>query len=73
MKPRVNSLILILGFMAAGMALALEMAFSPPLWLHALIWIPLVTIAAVWSLRVAKAIMIALQFRTGAHEWEQRG
>lgn len=65
--------ILILGFVAAGMALALEMAFSPPLWLHALIWIPLVTIAAVWSLRVAKAIMIALQFRTGAHEWEQRG
>lgn len=60
--------ILILGFVAAGLALIFEMAFSPPLWVHAIIWIPLISFAAIWALRVTKAIMIALQYKTDAQE-----
>ena len=38
--------ILILGFIIAGLALMLETAFEPPLWLHAIIWIPLIVVAS---------------------------
>jgi uncharacterized protein (DUF983 family) len=55
--------ILILGFVIAGLALVVETVFEPPLWLHAIIWIPVVTAASIWSLRVMKAFMIALQFK----------
>ncbi len=34
--------ILILGFVIAGLALVVETAFEPPLWLHAIVWIPVV-------------------------------
>lgn len=60
--------ILILGFVIAGIALVFETAFEPPLWLHAIIWIPVVIVASLWALRVTKAFMIALQFRTKAQE-----
>jgi uncharacterized protein (DUF983 family) len=60
--------ILILGFVIAGLALVVETAFEPPLWLHAIIWIPVVIAASLWALRVTKAFMIALQFRTKAQE-----
>ena len=60
--------ILILGFVIAGLALVVETAFEPPLWLHAIIWIPVVVVASIWSLRVTKAFMIALQYKTKAQE-----
>jgi uncharacterized protein (DUF983 family) len=60
--------IMVLGFVILGLALALQSAFSPPLWLQALIWIPVIVAASIWSLRVTKAVMIAMQFRTGARE-----
>src|SRR5512139_832712 len=56
--------ILILGFVIAGLALLVETAFEPPLWLHAILWIPLIIVLSLWALRVTKAIMIALQFQT---------
>lgn len=60
--------ILILGFVVLGLALAVESAFSPPVWVHVLIWIPAITALSLWSLRVTKAMMIALQYRTDASE-----
>lgn len=63
--------ILILGFVIAGLALLVEMAFSPPLWLHALLWIPLVLASAIWALRVTKAMMIAYQYATDARQGER--
>lgn len=60
--------ILILGFVVVGMAMIVETAFAPPYWVHALLWIPLITGLSLWALRVTKAMMIALQFQTGASE-----
>jgi uncharacterized protein (DUF983 family) len=63
--------ILILGFVVLGLALLLEMTVSPPLWLHAIIWFPVVAVLSVWALRFAKAVFIALQYRTAAREGQR--
>ena len=60
--------ILILGFIILGLALLVETTFQPPLWAHALIWIPVVILACLWTLRFAKALMIALQYKTRAQQ-----
>jgi len=55
--------ILILGFVVAGLALWTEVTFHPPIWLHLVIWLPLILVGAVGLLRPFKAILIALQYR----------
>lgn len=60
--------ILILGFIVTAMAMALQNAIQPPIWVHILIWTPVITILALWALRFTKGVMIALQFQTKARE-----
>lgn len=60
--------ILILGFVILGLALLVDSVLQPPLWLHVIIWIPVIIGLSLWALRVVKAIMIALQFNTAAEE-----
>jgi uncharacterized protein (DUF983 family) len=60
--------ILILGFVVAGLALAVESAFALPIWVHVIIWTPIITGLAIWALKVTKAFMIALQYKTKAEE-----
>lgn len=62
--------ILILGFVVLGMALVLETVFRPPLWLHFVFWLPVVAFLSVRALRFAKALLIAMQYRTSAREGE---
>ncbi len=59
---------LIVGFLIIGMALWFDARFAPPVWLHALIWIPLATIISLVLLKKMKGIMIALQYRHNASE-----
>jgi len=40
-----------------------EIKFSPPVWVHLLLWGPLIVIGAVAMLRPLKAGLIALQYR----------
>ena len=54
--------ILILGFVIVGLALWVEFTFAPPLWVHPLLWFPLIIIASIGLLRIFKATLIALQF-----------
>ncbi len=61
-------LILIVGALVTGLAIAVELAAAPSLWLHLLLW-PLVALAAVLgSLRVAKAALLTLEYRHKARE-----
>ena len=61
-------LILIVGALVTGLAVALELAAEPPFWVHLLIW-PVVTLAAVLGLlRIAKAALVALEYRHSARE-----
>lgn len=60
--------IMILGFLVLGGALIVEFRFSPPLWLHVVLWGPVTMAAAFGLLRVLKGVLIALQFH---HKAEQ--
>jgi uncharacterized protein (DUF983 family) len=56
-------LIFILGAVVVPLALWVETAFAPPLWLHAIVWSLVVLGGALGLLRPLKATLIALQFR----------
>jgi uncharacterized protein (DUF983 family) len=56
------------GFIVAGSALAVEMIYSPPYWVHALLWGPLILLTTLAPLRPIKGLMIALQFHHKAAE-----
>jgi uncharacterized protein (DUF983 family) len=60
--------ILILGFIVTGLALATEVSYNPPLWLHFLLWIPLTLVLSLVLLRWMKGILIALQYKNKAAE-----
>ncbi len=60
--------ILIVGFIVVGLALWLEVNFAPPVWLHLILWAPLVLILSLAALRLAKGVLITLQYRNKAAE-----
>lgn len=60
--------ILIIGFIVVGLALWLEVNYSPALWVHLMLWIPLATALSLILLRMLKGLMIALQYRNKAAE-----
>lgn len=60
--------ILIAGFIISGIALAVELRYEPPFWLHAVIFGPLILIVCLGLLRPMKGLMVALQYRNSARE-----
>ncbi|WP_423605912.1 DUF983 domain-containing protein [Sphingomonas sp. MS122] len=61
-------LTLIVGTIIVVLSIALELAASPPIWLHLLLWIPLTVVLVVFSLRWAKGALLALEYRNAARE-----
>ncbi len=55
-------LILIVGTIVVIGALVLDLAYTPPWWVH-LVWIPVVTGLTVVGLRLAKAVLAYQSFR----------
>jgi uncharacterized protein (DUF983 family) len=45
-----------------------EFDFHPPLWVHAVLWIPLICILTFAFLRLAKSALLVLQFKHKAGE-----
>ena len=60
--------ILIIGFVVCGLALWMEVSYNPPFYVHLLLWIPLIFILALPTLRMLKGLMIALQYSNKARE-----
>lgn len=60
--------ILIVGAIVAGAALVVEVNFQPPYWVHAALWLPLTVILTVVFLRLAKALLLVLQYKHQARE-----
>lgn len=61
-------LILIVGALVTGLAVALELAAEPPFWVHAVLWLPLAAALVIGSLRLAKGLLLALEYRHRARE-----
>ena len=63
----------IAGFVVVGSALAVELAYAPPYWVHALLWTPLILIVTIAPLRPMKGLLIALQYHHKAEEGRLAG
>jgi uncharacterized protein (DUF983 family) len=61
-------IIFILGFLVVPLALWVEAAYEPPMWLHMTLWPIAILGIALGLLRPMKALMIALQFRHRASD-----
>lgn len=57
-----------IGAMVTVLAVAVELAYEPPCWLHAVLWLPLTIGSVVLALRVTKAALLALEYRNAARE-----
>jgi len=60
--------ILLAGFFVVGAALIVEVRWSPPYWVHAVLWLPAITILTLGGLRLVKAALMVLQYRHQARE-----
>jgi uncharacterized protein (DUF983 family) len=60
--------ILIVGFLVAGGALLVEVAFQPPYWVHAVIWLPAILVLTFVFLRLTKSLLVVLQYKHRAGE-----
>ena len=59
--------ILIVGHVVVGTILPVERAFMPPLWLHALLWLPLTLAMSLWLLPRIKGAIVGLQWAFYMH------
>jgi len=57
---------LIAGFLVLGAALAIDMAYEPPLWVYAVFFLPLTIFVCLGMLRPLKSVLIALQYSNKA-------
>ena len=61
-------IILFMGALVVALALLTEAWFSPPYWVHLVLWGPLILIGSLLLMRPFKGIMVALQYRHKAGE-----
>jgi uncharacterized protein (DUF983 family) len=60
-------LILIVGGLVTAGAITLELAAEPPFWVH-LVWVPVAALLTLGGLRLAKAWLLAQEYRHRARE-----
>lgn len=61
-------LTLLIGALVIVLAVFVDIAFNPPFWVQAVIWVPFTAVLTFWSLRAAKAALLAAEFRNKAGE-----
>lgn len=57
---------LLAGFLVLGIALAIDMAYEPPLWVYIVFFLPLAVLICLGMLRPLKSLLIALQYQNKA-------
>lgn len=58
----------VVGFIVVPLALLLEVAVRPPIWVHFILWLPLATVLSLALLRPFKGVLVTLQFHHRAEE-----
>ena len=64
--------LLIIGAIVVGLALALEVVYEPPVWVHLLLWIPLGTILTLGIMVPLKGMAVGLQYKYRSTEEDAR-
>ena len=59
---------LAVGFLVIALVLWTEISYSPPFWVHIVIWGPLAILLSLAALRAFKGVLIVLQYRHSASE-----
>ena len=62
--------IVVVGHLVVPALLAVETAYAPPAWLQLLIWLPVTLFSALGLLQPTKGAIVALQWQTGMHGFE---
>lgn len=62
--------IVVVGHVVVSLVLAVEMAFRPPMWLHAALWLPLTVLLALVLLAPIKGTLVALQWALLMHGFD---
>nr|WP_321462560.1 DUF983 domain-containing protein [uncultured Cohaesibacter sp.] len=65
--------IMIVGFIATGGLLYTEFTYEPPIWLQALIWLPVTILLCLAFLYWLKGALIAQQYKTNAEQGQRVG
>ena len=62
----------LLGILIMPPVLLVQALFSPPFWVHLILWTPVIVVLAMMLLRPFKSLMFALQWKNRAEEarWE---
>src|ERR1700759_4271876 len=55
-------ILMLAGGIVVACALIVEVKYQPPLWVHAVLWLPLILATTLLPLRSMKSLLIALQF-----------
>lgn len=61
-------LTMVIGALIIVLALMLDSAVRPPFWVHVIIWVPVTAALTVVTLRMAKAGLLAAEYRNRARE-----
>ncbi len=61
-------IMLFVGFIVVSAGISVEIAYQPPYWVHALLWLPLTAILSIALLRPFKGVFLALQYQHDARE-----
>lgn len=64
--------LLIIGGIVVGLALGLEVAYEPPVWVHLLVWIPLGTALTLGIMPRLKGMAVGLQYKYRSTEEDAR-
>ncbi len=56
------------GIVVVGLALWVEFTYTPPIWLHLVMWFGLTAILSLALVRPLKALMVSLQFQNKAEQ-----
>ena len=62
-------LTLIVGALMVVLAIGVQLAFEPPFWVHIGLWVPLSALLTLGGLRIAKAALLASEYRNRAREF----
>lgn len=63
-------IMLLLGFIVAGLVAAVELLYRPPIWIHVILWPPVVLFGALGMLRPFKSLFIGVQYKFRAVDRE---
>lgn len=64
--------VFIVGAVVVGAALVTEMQWSPPIWVHMILWVTLSVVLALALLQPFKGVLIALKFKHDAGQaWRE--